>query len=168
MLLTHDQMRRVKDIAQSATHLHTEDHTYPYLAQAAADVCDARAAFVACLCGNRLRLKAAVGMPVPFTGQPEALWHAAMESTGKVFLVEDAKRIARFATSPLVTGEPAVRFYVSARLIASDGRTMGALCVVDNEPRGLHMVRVTTVEFLARQIATMLEKSGDCAPCQRH
>jgi len=52
-----------------------------------------------------------------------------------VMVVEDATADARFADNPLVTGASHVRFYAGAPLVAPNGHSLGALCLLDDEPR---------------------------------
>jgi len=52
------------------------------------------------------------------------------------FVVPDAARDPRFADSPLVTEAPRIRFYAGAPLITDEGIRLGAVCVMDREPRG--------------------------------
>jgi len=50
-------------------------------------------------------------------------------------VVLDASIDLRFRCHPMVTGEPGVRFYAGAPLINSEGHHLGALCIIDTEPR---------------------------------
>jgi GAF domain-containing protein len=53
-----------------------------------------------------------------------------------MLVVEDTLEDARFSHSPLVMGEPRLRFYAGAPLVSSvDGYRYGALCVLDTKPR---------------------------------
>jgi diguanylate cyclase (GGDEF)-like protein/PAS domain S-box-containing protein len=52
-----------------------------------------------------------------------------------VMVVPDAALDERFAASPLVTGEPYVRFYAGAPLVAPDGHVIGSFCIKDTAPR---------------------------------
>jgi GAF domain-containing protein len=49
--------------------------------------------------------------------------------------VPDATLDERFATNPLVTGEPFVRFYAGAPLIYLRDIRLGALCLLDGRAR---------------------------------
>ena len=56
--------------------------------------------------------------------------------TDQVFVVPDATKDERFASNPLVTGEPFIRFYAGAPLIYLRDVRLGALCLLDGRPRG--------------------------------
>ncbi|HEX9441461.1 MAG TPA: PAS domain S-box protein, partial [Roseiflexaceae bacterium] len=53
----------------------------------------------------------------------------------EIFVVSDALLDPRFADSPLVVGEPHVRFYAAQPLTAPDGSRVGTLCIIDRRPR---------------------------------
>lgn len=55
--------------------------------------------------------------------------------TDEVFVVPDASRDPRFATNPVVTNEPFIRFYAGAPLIYLRDIRLGALCLLDPKPR---------------------------------
>ena len=54
-----------------------------------------------------------------------------------VLTVLDTQKDRRFAQNPLVTGEPHIRFYAGAPLLATDGARLGALCIIDHVPRAM-------------------------------
>ena len=56
-------------------------------------------------------------------------------ANGEILTVPDACDDGRFAENPLVTGEPGIRFYAGAPLIAPNGDRLGALCIIDQVPR---------------------------------
>ncbi|MGE5952730.1 MAG: sensor histidine kinase [Qipengyuania vulgaris] len=50
-------------------------------------------------------------------------------------VVEDATRDARFADFEVVTGTMGLRFYAGFPLVSTEGAPLGALCVIDTQPR---------------------------------
>ena len=53
----------------------------------------------------------------------------------EVMIVRDAQADERFKNNPLVTGESQIRFYAGYPIEAPTGERIGALCVVDSQPR---------------------------------
>lgn len=72
-------------------------------------------------------------------------------------IVEDATLDPRFADNPLVTGSDHVRFYAGAAIEASDGRRIGAICVIDTEPRhGVTAAERSLLTSLARRVQSVI------------
>ncbi|WP_353252546.1 sensor domain-containing diguanylate cyclase [Salinisphaera sp. PC39] len=53
----------------------------------------------------------------------------------RIMVVPDARHDPRFASNPLVVGEPHIRFYAGCPLQHPDGNMLGTLCIIDNRPR---------------------------------
>lgn len=68
--------------------------------------------------------------------------------TRHVLEVTDASHDARFATNPLVTGQPNIRAYTGVPIRLDDGTVLGALCVIDSEPGRLSAEQVRILEHL--------------------
>ena len=67
---------------------------------------------------------------------------------------------ARTRDNSLVTGEPFIRFYAGAPLIAASGQVIGTICVIDTVPRsgGLDAGQIRAIEALARQVMMLLDQ----------
>jgi signal transduction histidine kinase len=70
-------------------------------------------------------------------------------------VVPDATRDPRFAGHPLVVGGPHLRFYAGVPLTVGD-QVLGALCVLDDQPRMLDDDQLEMLEALARQTSRHL------------
>ena len=77
--------------------------------------------------------------------------------TGKTLVIADTLADERFATNPVVKGEPHVRFYAGAPLVTGEGHVLGTICVIDFVQRELTVAQLSALEALSRQIVTQLE-----------
>jgi diguanylate cyclase (GGDEF)-like protein/PAS domain S-box-containing protein len=75
-----------------------------------------------------------------------------------VMVVPDALRDERFHDNPLVQAERGIRFYAGVPLMTPKGLPLGALCVIDHQPRdGLSDVDKSALRELARIVCDKLE-----------
>lgn len=110
---------------------------FDQLVELAALACDTPKAFVTLIDQSRQWLKAAYGDERGETARSEAFCaHTILHKEG-VILVPDARLDERFANNPRVV-EDGIRFYAGVPLTLPTGETMGALCVVANEPKQLN------------------------------
>ncbi|WP_157592574.1 GAF domain-containing sensor histidine kinase [Solirubrobacter soli] len=65
-------------------------------------------------------------------------------------VIEDTLLDERFATHPMVTGEPHIRFYAGHPLSTVDGYRVGTICLVDYGPREFGPDQVALLHDLAR------------------
>ena len=74
--------------------------------------------------------------------------------------IPDLTRDERTKANTLVTGEPFIRFYAGAPLMAASGDAIGTVCVIDTvaRPGGLTEDQIAALEALARQVMTLLEQ----------
>jgi hypothetical protein len=69
-------------------------------------------------------------------------------------VIPDALLDERFRDSPLVLGEPKIRFYAGFPIESPSGEFIGALCVFDSEPRAAATVDLV----LLRELALMVQR----------
>jgi formate hydrogenlyase transcriptional activator len=133
------------------------------LARLAAEICGAPMALVTFIDTERQWFKAAVGLNIEAT--PRDVSFCAHTILGPDLLtVPDATTDPRFANNPFVVGDPHVRFYAGAPLIASGGQALGALCVIDRVPRQLTVSQQSALAALSRQVVAQLELRKSASP----
>jgi diguanylate cyclase (GGDEF)-like protein len=74
----------------------------------------------------------------------------------EIMIIDDATKDARFATNPLVTGDPNITFYAGCPVHAPDGHKIGSLCAVDSKVRTLTPEQLQTLRDLAGVIEAEL------------
>jgi PAS domain S-box-containing protein len=126
------------------------------LAKLAADICGAPMAVISLVEEDRQWFKAKVGWAVQETSREVSFCAHALHQE-ELFVVPDATQDSRFAKNAMVTGEPQIRFYAGAPLIAPSGEGLGALCVIDRVPRTLSPEQQEALHILGRQVMAQLE-----------
>lgn len=132
------------------------EQAFDDLAWLASNACDAPIALVTLVDEQRQWFKARVGLDLCETGRDIAFCSHAIEHDA-VFEVADATRDARFATNPLVTSDPHIRFYAGVPLVGRRGHRYGTLCVLDTRPRRLTGTQREALVRLARRTSASLE-----------
>lgn len=131
---------------------------YDDIAELAAQICGCPAALVSFIDDSRQWMKAKYGLPPEMTECPrEISVCTATICADDILYVPDLTRDPRFNTSPLVTGDFALRFYCGVPLINPEGCALGTLCVIDFQPREITFEQREALRRLARQTIVHLE-----------
>ncbi len=130
---------------------------YDELTRLAASFCQTPIALISLVDDQRQWFKARVGLQAQETPREHAFCAHAIEHPEQTMVVADATRDPRFASNPLVTGDPHIRFYAGAPLVTSTGQALGTLCVIDREARTLEPRQMEVLQFLAGQVVERLE-----------
>lgn len=107
---------------------------------------------------HRQWFKSRVGnIGVTETPRDTGLGAHAILDPDQPFIVEDARLDPRFADNPHVTGRPHIVFYGAFPLVVGQERQpIGALCVIDHQPRVLPEDVIDRLRTIAHQFETLL------------
>lgn len=117
--------------------LDTQDEAaFDRITTLARDLYDVPIALVSLVDATRQWFKSRIGIEIRETPRTWSLCtYAILAPSGPVFVLPDALADPRFATNPLVTGEPHVRFYAGAPMVTPDGHAIGTVSIVSPRPR---------------------------------
>jgi hypothetical protein len=110
---------------------------------------------------DRLFTKSAVGFEAGTSIPREHTFCPSTVDTRQPLVIHDASRDPAWADNPLVTGEPHVRFYVGSPLAAPGGEIVGALCLIDQQPRIMSKTDHALLDDLARWVESELAADAD-------
>ena len=124
----------------------------------ASQVCETPVALVSFVSFDRQWFKATVGFASCQTPLDQSVC-AIVVRERQMLVVPDLTKDPRTRDNPLVRGEPNIRFYAGAPLMTPTGEILGALCVIDSQPRptGLNDQQREALLALSRQVMTQLE-----------
>jgi GAF domain-containing protein len=122
----------------------------------ARQICDAPMAAVSLVDHDRQWFKARAGFEIQETPREIAFCSHAILGA-EILEVPDAGADERFASNPLVTDDPGIRFYAGAPLLTEDGLAVGTVCVLDREPRQLSDDQKGALAALSRQAVAQLD-----------
>ena len=114
----------------------------------ATQVTDSPIAMLTLVDEHRQWFKSRVG--IGFTETPREMAFCSHTILGgEPMMVADTRLDGRFRENPMVTGAPHIRFYAGVPLVDAKGYRLGALCVMDREPRRLRQRELRALGELA-------------------
>ena len=101
--------------------------------------------------------KARFGLDVKNVKREVSFCGHAINQPDEILIVKDATKDERFANNPLVIGDPNIAFYAGVPLVTQEGLPLGALCVIDREPRELNDFQINALQILSKQVIRLFE-----------
>jgi hypothetical protein len=132
------------------------EEAFDDLTEIASRICGVPIALVSLIDENRQWFKSRVGLDATETPRDLAFCgYCILRET--VMVVPDATKDVRFSENPLVTNDPAIRFYAGAPLIDREGFRLGTLCVIDRRPREFSVNEAEILQLLAKRVVHQME-----------
>ncbi|RNI31418.1 GAF domain-containing protein [Rufibacter latericius] len=138
---------------------HREEGTFKHIAAMAARMFDVPIAMVNLVASEHVHTKGSAGMAEPLSLVPRGISLcslAVLREETTVF--QNALEEPCLLANPLVSGEFGLRFYAAAPLTTNDGYTIGAICLVDKEPRKFPETDQRVLENLASVVMENIER----------
>ncbi|MEM9694328.1 MAG: GAF domain-containing protein [Myxococcota bacterium] len=135
------------------------DERFDRVTRAARTLLGVPMALVSLIDSDRQWFKSKCGLDADQTGR-DVSFCGHVVANNQLLVVPDARLDDRFATNPLVTGPPHVRFYAGHPVWSEDGLPLGTLCVIDVQPRSLGVSGTGTLARLAAMVTQELQQSG--------
>ncbi len=134
------------------------EEEYDEITLMAAHICQTPIALISMVDEDRLWFKSKQGLKATQIPREIALCSHAILNPKEPLIVEDATKDARFATNPLVVGAPNLRFYAGIPISNGHDFALGALCVMDYEPRQLSCFQLESLSILAQSVNHRLKE----------
>jgi PAS domain S-box-containing protein len=142
------------------------EESFDELTALASCICQAPIAFISLVDEKRQWFKSKIGLSLSATPRENSFCTQTLLQRD-LLVVTDASSDARFAEDPLVTSVPGIRFYAGAPLLTQNGHALGALCVIDRQPRELRAEQLNELRSLSRVVVTHLILRRDLLARQR-
>ncbi len=148
--------QRIAAVMATGVFNANEESEFRELAELASEICGTAMGLVSLIGRDTQMLKGAVGLkPQPMPREMSFCNTTIGER--KPLIVENATTDARFRRNPLVTSDPGIRFYAGVPMTDVHGMALGALCVLDRQPRQLEEWQMKALTVLARQTGALME-----------
>jgi signal transduction histidine kinase len=144
------ELRSLVDISKDL------DQEFENFSKIAAKICDSDIALINFIGDDLQWSKASFGIDLKQMARCDSVCQYTILDD-KYYEVPDLKADERFSTKFYVAGNPELRFYGGYPLTSSNGLNIGALCVLDPQPKQLNSFQQQVLKTLANAIVTRIE-----------
>ncbi len=128
------------------------------LTRMAAMICEVPIALISLVDRDRQWFKSSYGLSLAQSCRDESICAYTILDPDRIFIVPDTTKDPRFATNPLVTGEPYIRFYAGVPMVDSDKIALGSFCVIDRKPKQLSEQQLTLLRMLSEASMDLIDR----------
>ena len=150
------EQRRIAAVEATGLFDTKAEPEFRELAELAAQVCGTPIGLVSLIGSDRQRIKGAVGLELTDLPRRTSFCNTTI-ALNHMLVVEDATIDERFRHNPHVTRPAGIRFYAGVPLTDPDGEVLGAVCVLDTEPRRLSPAQLKALVTVTGQVRLQLE-----------
>lgn len=155
-LVYNNQAARLEALHQYNILDTSSEQAFDDLALLAAQICATPIALINMVDANRQWFKAKVGLDIKEMPVEIGFCPICVQQRD-VLIIPDTLADERYATSPVVTSAPYVRFYAGVPLITPEGEAIGTLCIVDSRPRQMKAQQMESLLSISRLVMRQLE-----------
>jgi len=143
-----NETARLAALRESGLLCTPDEHSFNCVTNIGARLFDVPVCLLSLVDADRQWFKSVVGLDMRESPRDVSIC-AHVVASGSPLVVEDTLHDLRFADNPFVRESPLVRFYAGCPVRAPTGEVLGALCVMDFEPRSFPQRKLTLLEELA-------------------
>lgn len=156
MNLNGDSDRRAKAVKALRIPDESRDEVLRKFVRLASQALNIPGSFISVLDDEYQHVQAAHNFSLTQSSRQDSLCRHVVDSESAV-VVPDTWLDDRFASHPLITGAPYIRFYAGVPLKNFEGAVLGTLCVTDTGPHPFSTDQVNTLKLLALLVMSFLE-----------
>jgi GAF domain-containing protein len=126
------------------------------IATLAAQTCGCQVALISLVGEQEIWFKSRINYPLATTRRDDSFCQQVISSR-QTLVIEDTFLDPRFSNNTFVKQRQPIRFFAGAPIITETGYVIGALCVLDYQPRQINDCQLSTLQVLARQVMSQIE-----------
>lgn len=150
-------INRLKELESYCLIDSLPEKIYDEITELTASICDTPVSLVTVVSDTRQFFKSHHGLSFNETPLKDSFCKYIINENEDVVVIEDMRKDKRFAENPFVLNKPGYSFYAGVSLTTPKGHRLGALCVLDHEPKKLSSTQLSALKTLAHQVSQLFE-----------